>query len=91
MISPAALCNFLTFEHPMLGTVAEFQAAQTAPGAVVLRVVPAAGFTAEAERALARALGALLGPDMAVRVEVVDGLPAAPSGKRRLVEGLPGP
>jgi phenylacetate-CoA ligase len=89
VISSAALCNFLTFEHPVLGTVAEFQAVQTAADVVLLRVVPTVRFTAASGLELTRAFGAFLGAGTEVHVRPVERIPTLPSGKRRLIEGLP--
>ena len=88
VVSSAALCNFLTFEHPVLEVIAEFQAVQTGSTTVLLRVVPTGRFTASRALALRRALGVLLGPGMDVHVEPVERIEPLPSGKRRLIEGL---
>lgn len=89
-ISAATLCNFLTFSNPVVGHVSDFQAAQTSPGAVVLRVVPTPRFSATFATGLRDALQALLGPGIDVRVEAVDEIPRLPSGKRAVIVPLPG-
>jgi phenylacetate-CoA ligase len=69
----------------------EYQAEQTAPDRVVFRVVPAPRFTPATATALRAELGACLGEDVALRIEVVDRIPPEPSGKRPvIVTRLPG-
>jgi phenylacetate-CoA ligase len=85
LLSPASLCSFMHFVPDLTGAVREFQAAQTAPDAMLLRVVPAATFGAELASRIESDLRELLGPDMRVEVRTVDSLPREPSGKRLLI------
>lgn len=92
VISPGVLGDFLANQGGALSRISEFQAVQSAPDAVLLRVVPAASFSEQYRRALEGKLGTLVGADLAVRVETVDHLPPGPSGKRVLIESwLPRP
>ena len=63
----------------------EYQAEQTAPDQVVLRVVPAPRFTASTLAALQAEIQECLGDDVALRVDVVDRISAEPSGKRPVI------
>jgi phenylacetate-CoA ligase len=69
--------------------VREFQAVQTAPDTITLRVVPAAALTPEVAAELETALGRYAGIDVRVRVEAVARIQPEPSGKRFVVKALP--
>jgi phenylacetate-CoA ligase len=87
-IAPGALERLLTFRCGIGPYVWEYQAVQTAPDRVVLRVVPTARLTDAVTRRLAGELGAFLGPEMRVAVEPVDRIPPEPSGKRLVIRPL---
>jgi phenylacetate-CoA ligase len=74
---------------PSLGSrsaeVWEYQAEQTAPDQVILRVVPAPRFGASTATALRTELQECLGHDVTLRVDVVDRIPPEPSGKRPVI------
>jgi phenylacetate-CoA ligase len=92
MISPATLCNFMTFRYPVGSFVSEYQAVQTAAHAVVLRVVPTSHFGPEFAERVRRSLEELLGTGMTVRLEAMDWIPAEASGKRLIIKSqLPPP
>jgi phenylacetate-CoA ligase len=87
-ISGVVLGQFLAFVIGIIPYVWEYQAVQTAPGAVTLRVVPTAEFTSQFRGSLERALEDFLGRDMTVTVEPVDAIPLEPSGKRMIIKPL---
>ena len=70
----------------------EFQFRQTAPDRLEVLVVPnpAVTFGASEQEAVIRVLRDLLGEPMVISVRVVDLIPRDPSGKRPLLETLPG-
>ena len=74
----------------LLDRVWSYQAAQTAPDAVVLRVMPTARFTPEFSSALQGDLQEFLGPTVDVTIEIVEQIPVEASGKRLIVKPLPG-
>ena len=87
-ISGVILGQFLAFVAGTIPYVEEYQAVQTAPGGVTLRVVPTSRFTVAFQHALERQLVDFLGPDMSVTVEPVDAIPLEPSGKRMIIKPL---
>lgn len=87
-ISGVMLGQFLAFVAGTIPYIQEYQAVQTAPGDVTLRVVPTSRFTAAFQHALERQLLDFLGPDMSVTVEPVDAIPLEPSGKRMIIKPL---
>jgi phenylacetate-CoA ligase len=64
--------------------VESFQVTQESPEAILVRVVPADGFSEETAGRIVSALRAK-GADLEIEVEAVKEIPAAPSGKRRFV------
>jgi phenylacetate-CoA ligase len=64
----------------------EYQAVQTAPDAVVFRIVPTRRFNPEFSRELQAWLEAVLGPGMHGTIEAVSQIPAEPSGKRFIIK-----
>jgi phenylacetate-CoA ligase len=69
----------------------EYQAVQTAPDAVIFRIVPTPRFNPEFSREMEVWLEAVLGPGMRGTIETVDHIPAEPSGKRFIIKSyLPG-
>jgi phenylacetate-CoA ligase len=88
-VSSGALGQLLTFVIGIIPYVWEYQAVQTAPGAVTLCVVPTLRFTSEFRIALERGLAEFLGPDMAITVEPVGAIPVEASGKRLIIKHLP--
>jgi hypothetical protein len=85
------LGQFLAFVVGIIPYVWEYQAVQTAPATVTLRVVPTPRFDQEFQTSLEGALSEFLGPGMAVRVEPVSTIPLEPSGKRLIIQPLPAP
>ncbi|MCZ7663028.1 MAG: phenylacetate--CoA ligase family protein [Thermoleophilia bacterium] len=61
-----------------------FQVVQNRPGAVVVRIVPAAGYDDEVGRAVATRLREA-GADLEIAIELVPEIPPTPGGKRRFV------
>lgn len=64
--------------------VESFQVTQESPEAILVRVVPSDGFSAETAGRIVSALRAK-GADLEIEVEAVKEIPAAASGKRRFV------
>ena len=85
-ITPAMLTNQLAFECEVVAFLSEYQAEQTGPDAVALRVVPAPGFRTGMVETLREGLGRLVGPGVAVSVEIVDRIPWESSGKRPIIK-----
>jgi phenylacetate-coenzyme A ligase PaaK-like adenylate-forming protein len=90
-VSSGALGQLLTFVIGIIPYVWEYQAIQTAPGAVTLLVVPTSRFTADFRKSLERGVAEFLGPEMTVTVESVSAVPLEPSGKRLIIKPLPSP
>jgi phenylacetate-CoA ligase len=65
--------------------LSEYQAEQTSPDSVVLRVVPAPQFTPASAEAIRAELQACLGRDVTLRLELVDRIPPGPAGKRPVI------
>jgi phenylacetate-CoA ligase len=86
IVSPAALCNLVTFRFPVIRYVWEFQAVQTSVEAVTLRVVPTSSFDSCFARRLQREFQAFLGPTMAATVQTVDRIEVEGSGKRLIIK-----
>lgn len=89
-INATILGHFLTFVVGAIPFVWEYQATQSAPDTVVLRVVPTHRFTPEFGLKLERELRALLGPGMRVGLEVLAEIPLEPSGKRLIIKPASG-
>ena len=81
-VSAAVLGQCLVTIGDALPYVWEYQAVQESLEMVEFRVVPTARYTARIGETLRRQLEALLGPEMRVRVTVVDAIERTPSGKR---------
>lgn len=64
--------------------VESFQVTQDSPEAILVRVVPANGFSKETAGRIVSVLRAK-GADLEIAVEAVEEIPVAPSGKRRFV------
>jgi phenylacetate-CoA ligase len=86
VISPVTLGRALLYGGEALPFLWEYQAIQTAPEAVTLRLVPTPRFDTAISRKLQQVLEELLGPDMVVRIEPVAAIPKEPSGKRLLIK-----
>lgn len=65
--------------------IREAQVEQTAPDRVVLRVVPAEGYTHESRERLGRALAERLGGAVRIEIEETDRIERGPNGKFRAV------
>ena len=87
-VDPQALVHFLTWGCPVLPWVWQYQAVQTAPGEVVLRVVPTGHYDDLFAERLRDELTRLFGPDLAVRIEAVPEIAPEPNGKRPVVKVL---
>ena len=85
-ISGVVLGQFLAFVAGAIPYVWEYQAVQTAPASVILRVVPTPRFDAPFADKLRAELEAFLGPGVGVAVEPVDHIDLEPSGKRLIVK-----
>jgi phenylacetate-CoA ligase len=85
-VSGVVLGHFLAFVAGVIPYVFEYQAIQTAPDAVTLRVVPTSRFTPELAAALRRDLERFLGAGVGVAVELVDRIPLESSGKRLIIK-----
>jgi phenylacetate-CoA ligase len=85
-VSSGPLGQLLTFVIGIIPYVWEYQAVQTAPDAVLLRVVPTPRFTAEFGERLRRTVEEFLGGEMTVTVEPVSAIAAEPSGKRAIIK-----
>jgi phenylacetate-CoA ligase len=88
-ISGVVLGQFLAFVVGIIPYVWEYQAVQTTPARVTLRVVPTPRFDRSFQTSLEGALGEFLGPGMAATVEAVSAIPLEPSGKRLIIKPLP--
>ena len=86
-VVPASTLNgFLIETCGAAALLREYQAVQTAPDAVTLRVVPTAQFTLASAAALEAQLAAFLGPAIHTTVDVVADIPVERSGKRLLIK-----
>lgn len=90
-VSSGALGQLLTFVIGIIPYVWEYQAVQTSPAAVTLRVVPTSRFTPAFQASLARGVEEFLGPSMSVTIEPVTTIPLETSGKRLIIKTLPAP
>jgi phenylacetate-coenzyme A ligase PaaK-like adenylate-forming protein len=88
MVSPTTLGRLLLSRCQALPYVLEYQAVQTAARALTLRLVPTARYTAEIGADIQRELEAVLGPDLAVELELVERVELEPSGKRLIIKSL---
>lgn len=81
LISPSVLT------HPFkpLESIEGSQIVQTAPDAVTVRIVPGPGYTADLTEHLVRELGARIGADVRIDVQMVDRLETQPNGKFKWV------
>lgn len=85
-VGGGVLGHFLTFEAGVIPYVTEYQAVQTSPERVTLRVVPGERFTPAFAAALAAKLEAFLGPGIGVAVDPTDRIAPEPSGKRLIIK-----
>jgi phenylacetate-CoA ligase len=88
-IPSTALGHFIAGVCEATPYVWEYQAVQTAPGAVTLRVVPTSRFSPDVGERLRSRFQALLGPGLAATLEVVDRIDREPSGKRLVIRATP--
>jgi hypothetical protein len=84
LVSPILL-NQLPFLGRRPAEIWEYQAEQTAPDEVILRVVPSPRFSEHSVGALRAEVQQCLGDGVALRVDVVDRIPRDPSGKRPVI------
>jgi phenylacetate-coenzyme A ligase PaaK-like adenylate-forming protein len=85
-INGGVLGQFITFVLDAIPYVWEYQAVQTALDAVTLRIVPTTRFTSDFGAKVERELGAFLGPEVTVSLDVVDRIALEPSGKRFIIK-----
>ena len=72
--------------------IAQFQVRQTSRDTLHILVVPAPnGFKPEAQQMLVERIRTLLGEDMHIKVTRTDRIEREPSGKMRVIVGLPQP
>ena len=88
IIAPGTL--ILRLNRQVVDRVWGYQAAQTAPDAVVLRVMPTARFTPEFSSALRSNIQEFLGLAVHVTIEIVGQIPLEASGKRLIIKPLAG-
>lgn len=80
----------LNMHSGVFDRVDQFQFYQEDPGEVELRLVPAAGYSPQDERAIRRSLSEKLGPAIELRICPVDSIPRTAMGKHRfLIQKLP--
>ena len=84
--SGVVLGQFLAFVVGVIPYVWEYQAVQSAPDSISLRVVPTARFDAPFAEKLRAELETFLGPGVSVAVEPVEHIPLEPSGKRLIIK-----
>ena len=87
-INGGVLGQFLAFVIGAIPYIWEYQAVQTAPDEIIVRVVPNTRFTPEFARTLQGELEVFLGPGVRVTIEPVDRIPLEPSGKRFIIKSL---
>jgi len=85
-VSGVVLGHFLAFVAGVIPYVSEYQALQTAPDTVVLRIVPTPEFTPDIAATLRRDLESFLGAGIGVAVDLVDRIPLELSGKRLIIK-----
>ncbi|MBI4572025.1 MAG: phenylacetate--CoA ligase family protein [candidate division NC10 bacterium] len=85
-MTAVSLERFLLRVWGVIPYVAEYQAVQAAPGAVLLQIVPTLDFNQAVSRRLAADLAEWLGPGMTVTVEPVARIDPEPSGKRLTIK-----
>ncbi len=85
-VGGGVLGHFLTFEAGVIPYVVEYQAVQTAPDRVSLRIVPSERFTPAFGAALTARLEAFLAPGISVDLESTDRISPEPSGKRLIIK-----
>ena len=78
------IVNFFTGILNHFPEVESFQVVQESPGAILVRVVPAVGYSAEVPPRIVAALREK-GADLQIEVNTVDEIPATASGKRRFI------
>jgi phenylacetate-CoA ligase len=86
LITPTAVGWLLISVLKGLPHIAEYQAVQTAPDTLVLRIVPTSHWTADLAETFERGLEEHLGPGLRVTLETVDRIAPEPSGKRLVVK-----
>jgi phenylacetate-CoA ligase len=84
-VSATVLGQFLVTIGDVLPYVWEYQAVQESVGTIELHVVPTARYSAGIGETLRNRLETLLGPGTRVRVEIVETIERAPSGKRLVI------
>jgi phenylacetate-CoA ligase len=85
-IGQPSLVAFLTWGCPVMPWVWEYQAIQTSPDQVVLRVVPAESYSTERADELRSWLATMFGGQIRVQVEPVATIEPEPNGKRPIIK-----
>jgi phenylacetate-CoA ligase len=85
VFSPASL-TYVVSTVRMHPYVLEYQAVQPTADRLILRIVPTGRWDGAAERMLRDNAGRLLGPDMALEVQLVERIELEPSGKRLMIK-----
>ncbi|HWM90797.1 MAG TPA: phenylacetate--CoA ligase family protein [Thermoanaerobaculia bacterium] len=78
------IVHFFTGILSRFPEIESFQVTQESPDAILLRVVPAVGYSEEVPPRIVAALREK-GADLEIEVDTTDEIPTAPSGKRRFV------
>jgi phenylacetate-CoA ligase len=86
VLSPGILSHLLVSGSGAVPYIWEYQAVQTAPAEVALRVVPTARFDAVFAARLRGDLEVFLGPNVSLTVETVERIPTDRSGKRPVIK-----
>jgi hypothetical protein len=81
----AIFLNQLPFLGKRPAELWEYQAEQTAPDEVILRVVPSPRFSERSVSALRAEVQQCLGDGVRLRIDVVDRIPPDPAGKRPVI------
>jgi phenylacetate-CoA ligase len=79
------IVHFFTGVLEYFRSIDAYQIIQREPDAIVVRVVPGAGYTAETADQIVEALRQRGADDLRIDIECADDIPPTPSGKRRLV------
>jgi phenylacetate-CoA ligase len=86
IITSGLLGHMLFVRRDLMSPIVEYQAIQTDPDKVILRLVPSERFDHNTEPALRSALHELLGREMDVEFDVVKHIQKEPNGKRLVIK-----
>jgi phenylacetate-CoA ligase len=85
VLSGPTVASIMYFVPDLVESIVDFQVAQVAPDAVVVRLIPSPAFSEKQADHIRQALGEQLGGEVRVEVQRVDRIPREPSGKRLMV------